>query len=107
VGAERNGEKFAEHSVGGFRSGGDDEDVARLAEFDRGVKHEIVAGMGRDGDRGAGDAGVGINRAEIGPHQAFAALRFVDGGDAEFAKHSGDGGIRSRDIANNAWFHEK
>ena len=46
-------QQITEHSVRGFRGGRDDENVARLNELERGVNHDVVAGMAGHRDRAA------------------------------------------------------
>ena len=66
----------------------------RAADLDRGVNHQVVAGLAGNGDRAAREARGRIDRAHVGTQQTGPALRFVDGGDAKRAKlldHAGIG----------------
>ena len=80
--------------------------VARLADLDRRVDHQVVARLATDRDRRPRDLGGGINRPHVRLHQAGAALRFVDGGDAHFAQYLDGFRIRARDATNDLMFHE-
>ena len=43
--ARRHGKQLAEHAVGRFRGRGDDEHIAGLAELQRRMDHQVVAGL--------------------------------------------------------------
>src|SRR5215469_1595843 len=91
-----------QHSVSDERSR---QQFARLADLDRGMDHEVVAGSAEHGDRRSGKFGRGINRAHVGPHQACAALRFMNRSDAQFAENFDGFRIGPRDRADDFGFH--
>jgi hypothetical protein len=68
--------------------------------------HDVVAGLATDRDRRPRDLGGGINRTHIRLHQAGAALRFVNCGDAQLAQYLDGLRIRARDATNDLMFHE-
>jgi len=105
VSAAGDGQQLAEHAVGGFGRSGDDQDIAGAADFDGSVNHQVVTGMAGDGDCWTGQARARVERAHVRTHQTGAALRFVDGGDAEFAKLGDHVGGRTGDLANDLRFH--
>src|SRR5262249_41921099 len=80
--AARGRQQLAEHAVGRFGGRGDDQRVARPADFDRGMDHQIITGLTRYSDRRRRHASRQINRAHVRTHQPRAALRLVYGGDA-------------------------
>jgi hypothetical protein len=92
--AARFGQQFAEHAVGGFRSGGHHEHIAGLDYVDGGVNHQVVARMAGDGNRGAGDACRRVDGPHIWTHEAGAILRLMHGSDTQLAQQSDDAGVR-------------
>src|SRR5204863_10215700 len=105
VGLTRNAEQVAEVTVGTWRGGRDNQDIAGLNELQCGMNHHVVAGGTRYGDGAAGSFGRGIDRSHVGKHQPGSPLRFVDGCDAVLAQSGDDLGVGSFDIAYNSWFH--
>src|SRR5262245_8056296 len=103
--AARGRQQLAEHAVGRFGSRGDDQRVARPADLDRGMDHQIVAGLTRYSDRRRRHARRQINRAHVRTHQTRAALRFVYGGDALKTELFDQLGSGARYVANNLMLH--
>ena len=99
-------QQFAKHAVGGVGRARHHQHVTRLADFNRRVNHDVVAGLATDRDSRPRDLGGRINRAQIRLHQAGAALRFVHCGDAQFAQYLDGFRIRARDATNDLMFHE-
>ena len=48
---------------------------------------------------------VGVDRPHVRTHQAGAALRFVDGGDAELAERLDGAGVGALNVSNDGRFH--
>ena len=76
---QRGGEEVAEHPVCRRRGVDHDEDVAGLADLDRRMDHDVVAGMTQHGDCRAGHLHVVLDRPEVRPEEATAPDRFVHG----------------------------
>ena len=72
-----------------------------LALLDGDVDHPVVAGRQADGDGGAGDARAGVDRAHVRRQQAGAALRLVDGRDADLGKCSRETPLDPRHVAHD------
>ena len=87
---------------------GHDQDVSRLAHFDGGMEHQVIAWMAKHGHGRAADPRRRINRPHVGQHQAGAALRFVNSGCAELPKYFRIHiRVRPFDVADDSWLHEK
>ena len=69
-----------------------------LAHVERRMDHQVVAGLTRDREGAAADFGRRVDRPHIGAHQSGAALRFVNGGDAELAERADGAGLGARDF---------
>ena len=76
-----------------------------LAQLDRGVDHQVVAGLAQHRDRRTRHARRVINRPHIRRQQARAALRFVDRGHAHLAENLHALGVRTADITYDSMFH--
>ena len=74
-------------------------------QLDGRVDHQVVAGLARDGDRAARGLRRRIDRPHVRTHQPRAALRFVDGGDAELAERLDDAGVGALNVSNDRRFH--
>ena len=98
---QRGGEQVAEHPVRRRRGVGHDEDVARLTDLDRGVDHEVVAGVARHGHRAAGDPHVVLDRADVDAEEAAAADRLVHGGGTDRGERVDDVGGGAFDRAHH------
>ena len=102
---QRGREQIAEHAVGIVGGAADHQDVARPALLDRDMDHPVVAGMRQHGDGGARRFAARPYRAQIGFHQADAAIGLVHGGGAERAEPLDQRGIGSLDVADNNRLH--
>ena len=76
-----------------------------LALLDRDMDHPVVAGMRQHGHRGARRLAALPDRAQIGLHQADAAIGLVHGGDAERAEPLHQIRIGALDVANDDRLH--
>src|SRR5690606_30157654 len=79
-------QQVAEEAVGAVGGHGGDDDVARLNLFGDDVHHPVVTGVQQHGNGSAAGVGAGVDGAHVGLHQADAAHRFVDGGDAKLGE---------------------
>ena len=85
-GHQRRGQQLAEHAVGRRRGVGHDEHVALLAHLDRGVDHQVVARVARDGDGRTGEARALLDRAEVRAGEPAPPDGLVHRGGAEHAE---------------------
>ena len=99
AGAETGRKQIAEEAIGVLGGAGRDHHVARLQLLGHHMHHPVVAGLQQHGDRGAAGMRAWVDRPHVGLHQADAAHRLVDGGDAEARQLLDRRLVRANDVA--------
>ncbi len=80
---QRRGEQVAEHPVRRRRGVRDHEDVAGLADLDRGMDHEVVAGVARHGHGTPGHPHVELDRPDVDAEEPAPTDRLVHRGGTD------------------------
>ena len=98
---QRGRQQIAKHAIGRVRGCRHHQNVAGFAHLDRGVDHQVIAGLAQHRHRRARRFSRGVDRPHVRFHQAGAALRLVDRSHAQFAQNLDGLRVRPRNVSNN------